>query len=83
MPGDDDEKFWARAALDSASAPKATARAVREAMVKGTRRGIGCVREVSASCERGRETVVNDVEEELWGGRWSGQRSSDKVPGHT
>ena len=38
MPGDDEEKFWARAALDSSSAPKATARAVRDAMVKGTRR---------------------------------------------
>lgn len=43
MPGDDDEKFWARAALDSASAPKAMARAVRDAMVKGTRRSFGCV----------------------------------------
>lgn len=53
MPGDDDEKFCARAAPDSASAPKATARAVREAMMKGTRRRwFGCVREVSASCER-------------------------------
>lgn len=53
MPGDDDEKFWARAALDSASAPKTTARAVRDAMVKGTRRRwFGCVRGVSASCER-------------------------------
>jgi hypothetical protein len=53
MPGDDDEKFWARTALDSASAPKTTARAVREAMVKGTRRRFGSNQEVSASCERG------------------------------
>lgn len=37
MPGDDDEKFWARAALDSASAPKAKARAVRDAMLKRAR----------------------------------------------
>lgn len=85
MPGDDDEKFWARAALDSASAPKTTARAVRDAMMMNTRRRwFGCVREVSASCERVKETVMRGFEEELWGGRWSGQRSSDKVPaGHT